>query len=98
LPLWALAVRLARRHGLSRTAAALGLAYSSLKKRADAAPSTSPLPSHSPAFVELQAPVLVSKHCVFELESGAEATRRVQLVGYDLAEIEALARTFWDGR
>jgi hypothetical protein len=35
---------------------------------------------------------------VFELESGAEATRRVQLVGYDLAEIEALARTFWDGR
>jgi hypothetical protein len=31
--LWALAVRLVSRHGISRTATALGLDYSSLKKR-----------------------------------------------------------------
>ena len=35
-PLWALAVRLAKTHGVSRTATALGLDYYSLKKRADA--------------------------------------------------------------
>ena len=36
-PLWDLAARLASRHGVSRTAAALGLDYYSLKRRAEAA-------------------------------------------------------------
>ena len=35
-PLWALAVRLASTHGVSRTATALGLDYYSLKKRVQA--------------------------------------------------------------
>jgi hypothetical protein len=93
-PLWALAVRLVRQHGLSRTATALGLDYYSLKKRVAAAAQQPPSPS--PAFVELPAPVIVGKQALFELDNGAGATMRVQLLGYDAADVEALARRFWD--
>ena len=92
-PLWALAVRLVRQHGLSRTATALRLDYYSLKKRVEATAQQPPSPS--PAFVELPAPLVVSKQALFELDNGAGATMRVQLVGYDAADIEALARGFW---
>jgi len=93
-PLWALAVRLARRHGVSRTAAALGLDYHCLKKLVEA--SSSEPPSNGPAFVELPTPILVSRQCVIELDNGAGLTRRVQLLGYDAADLAALAHTFWD--
>ncbi len=93
-PLWALAVRLVSQHGLSRTASALGLDYYSLKKRVEAAGQQPP--SRSPAFVELPTPIVVGKQALFELDNGAGATMRVQLVGYDAADVEALARRFWD--
>ena len=93
-PLWALAVRLARTHGVSRTATALGLDYYSLKKRAESA--AAPPQSSGPAFVELTSPVMVGKHCRLELDNGSGATMRVQLVGYDAAELEALSRSFWN--
>ena len=92
-PLWDLAVRLASQHGVSRTATALGLDYYSLKKQAEAVAQQ--LPSQSPAFVELPAPVVVGKQALFELDNGAGATMRVQLLGYDAADVEALARRFW---
>jgi hypothetical protein len=92
-PLWALAVRLVRQHGISRTATALGLDYYSLKKRVEAAAQQPPSPS--PAFVELPAPLVVGKQALFELDNGAGASMRVQLLGYDAADIEALARRFW---
>ena len=91
--LWALAVRLAKGHGVSRTAAVLGLDYYSLKKQAEAAAPQPP--SRSPAFVELPPPVVVGKQALFELDNGAGATMRVQLLGYDAADVEALARRFW---
>jgi hypothetical protein len=91
--LWALAVRLVSQHGISRTATALGLDYYSLKERVEAAGQEPP--SRCPAFVELPAPV-VGKHALFELDNGAGATMRVQLLGYDAADVEALARRFWD--
>jgi hypothetical protein len=91
-PLWDLAVRLASQHGVSRTATALGLDYYSLKKQAEAAPQP---PPRSPAFVELPPPVVVGKQALFELDNGAGATMRVQLLGYDAADVEALARRFW---
>ena len=94
--LWALAVRLAKGHGVSRTAAVLGLDYYSLKERAEAV--TGEAPSKSPAFVELPAPVPVGKQGLFELDNGAGATLRVHLVGYDAADLEALARSLWGGR
>jgi hypothetical protein len=93
-PLWALAVRLTKTHGVSRTAAALGLDYYSLKKRATSA-AVAPQ-SSGPAFVEITAPVMVAKQCRVELDNGSGATMRVQLVGYDAADIEALARGFWN--
>jgi hypothetical protein len=90
--LWALAVRLVTRHGVSRTAAALGLDYDTLKDRAQAADQPG---SSGPAFVELPTPVLVDKQCLFELDNGAGATMRVQLVGYDAADVASLSRSFW---
>ena len=92
--LWEMAVRLAQTHGVSRTAAALGLDYYSVQKRAEAA--ATPPRSDGPAFVELTSPVMVAKQCRFELDIGAGATMRVQLAGYDAAEVEALSRSFWN--
>ena len=93
-PLWTMAIRLAKAHGVSRTSAALGLDYYSLKRRAEAA--AAPLQSSGPTFLELTPPVLVAKQCQLELDNGSGATMRVQLVGYDAADIEVLSRSFWD--
>lgn len=90
--LWALAVRLAKIHGLSRTAIALRLDYYSLKKQVEAAGI--PPSSNNAAFVELPAPV-ISKQCLFELDNRAGSMRRLQLIGYDTADVERLARGFW---
>jgi hypothetical protein len=92
--LWQLAVRLVRLHGLSRTATALRLDYYSLKKQAQAA--ADPAPPSGPVFVELPAPVGLGKQCLFELVDGTGVSRRLQLLGYDTAEVEALARHFWN--
>jgi hypothetical protein len=94
--LWAMATRLAKAHGVSRTAAVLGLDYYRLKNRVEAAASEPQ--SSGPAFVELTSPVMVGKHCRLEMDNGAGATIRVQLVGYDAADLEALSRSFWNAR
>ena len=91
--LWAVAVRLAKTHGVCRAATALGLDYYSLKKRTES-PAT-PRQPDGPAFVEFTAPAMVAKQCHVELNNGAGATMHVRLVGYDAADIEALARGFW---
>jgi hypothetical protein len=91
--LWALAVRLVKIHGVNRTALALGVDYYSLKKRVEAA--SSKLPATGPAFVELPAPALIGKQCLFELNNAAGSTLRVQLLGYDTADVETLARALW---
>ena len=93
-PLWTLAARLAKAHGVSRTAAALGLDYYSVQKRAEAA--ATPPRSDGPAFVELTSPLIAAKQCRFELDNGSGATMRVHLVGYDAADVEALSRSFWN--
>ena len=92
--LWAVAVRLAKIHGVSRAATALGLDYYSLKKRAES--PVTPRQSDGPAFVEFTAPAMVAKQCQVKLDNGSGATMRVQLVGYDAADVEALSRSFWD--
>ena len=93
-PLWAMATRLAKAHGVSCAAAVLRLDYYRLKQRADA--DDTPTQPSGPAFVELTPPVLVAKQCRFELDNGFGATMRVQLVGYDAADLEALSRGFWN--
>jgi hypothetical protein len=92
--LWALAVRLVEKYGVSRTSSALGLDYYSLKKRAAAAESGSR--SAAPAFVELPASSLVAgRECVIEMEDGAGATMRLHLKGYEASEVAAVGRRFW---
>jgi hypothetical protein len=94
--LWALAVRLAKLHGVSRTAAALRLDYYGLQRRIGIA-AAQPLSSH-PAFVELPSPVQVGKECRLEFDNGSGATMRVHLVGYETADVEALSRSFWNAQ
>jgi hypothetical protein len=36
------------------------------------------------------------KQCQLELDNGAGATMRVQLVGYDASDVEAPSRSFWN--
>jgi hypothetical protein len=91
-PLWAMAIRLAKTHGVSRTAKVLGLDYDSVKERLEVAASASQ--ESGPAFVEVTTPVLLGKQCHFELDNGAGATLRGQLMGYDASDLEALARGF----
>ena len=93
-PLWAMAIRLAKTHGVSRTSVALGLDYYSLKRRAETV--AAPPQSSRPAFLELAPPVMVTKQCQFELDNGSGATMCIQLVGYEAADIEALSRSFWN--
>jgi hypothetical protein len=95
-PLWDLAVRLAKVHGVSRTATTLGLDYYGLQRRTGAV--SAPAPSSHPAFVELPAAIRVGKECRLEFDNGAGATLRVQRVGYDAADVEALSRSFWNAR
>jgi len=92
---WTLAVRLVERYGLNRTARALKLDYYSLKKRVQQSPA--PVPPGQPAFVELPPPVAL-KQCLCEIGNRAGASMRLQLQGYDAADIEVLARCFWNAR
>jgi hypothetical protein len=95
--LWAIAARLAGTHGVSRTAAALGLDYYSLKQRVEPAGSQ-PQPS-GPAFVEVSpTPLIAVRHCRLELDNTTGARLRMELSGYDAADLEALVRGFRDAR
>lgn len=94
--LWKLAVQLVSSHGISRTASALGVDYYSLKKHVESSAGGQPQ-SSNPSFLELPSPI-VSKQCLFELDNGVGATMRVQLVGYETADVEALSRSFWGAR
>ena len=92
--LWRLAVRLASRHGISRTAGALRVDYYSLKKRSET--SVQAAPANAAAFIEVPSPSLVGKQCLFELDHSSGARMRVQLLGYDANEIETLAGVLWN--
>jgi len=100
--LWDLAVELAQRHGVSRTAGALKLDYYSLKKRLAAngpgRQETQP-PAARPAFVELPAaPFAVAGECLIEFENAAGAKMRVHLKGPAMPDLAALGRDFWGAR
>ena len=94
--LWSLAVKLARGHGLNRTASILGLDYYSLKKRVEARNSDST--SVPPAFIELSPPPLAApRECVIEFEDHSGASMRVHLRGCEVPDLVALGRSFWSG-
>jgi hypothetical protein len=98
--LWKLAVKLAGRHGLNRTASVLRLDYYSLKKRLEAAEEgcTGRVAADPPTsnFVELPSSSLRSpSECIIEFEDGAGASMRVHLTGGNVPDLLALARSFW---
>lgn len=97
-PLWALAAKLAREHGLNRTAQTLRLDYHGLKKRIqlplfdEASAAIAP-----PSFLELRpagAPLTVA--CTIECENGQGAKIRIHLQGRELPDLAALSRGLWN--
>jgi hypothetical protein len=91
--LWAVAIALARQHGLYTTARTLRIDYGSLKKRRDAA-GAGRVPS--PAFVELPAarPTELGP-CVIDLEGQRGRRMRIQVTGVTVADLVTLTRVAW---
>ena len=99
--LWKLAVKVAGRHGVSRTATALKLDYYALKNRllAQPVPVAEPGRSSPPAaFTELTPGPLFPSPCVLEFSDPTGSTLRVQLPAGQVPDLVALGRTLWDGR
>jgi hypothetical protein len=100
--LWAEAVKLAGRYGVSRTARALGVGYYSLKDRVEKETSSSAVgsPAGSKAtFLELAvSPRSGAGECILEWEHAGGGKMRVHLKGVEVPDLVALSRSFWEGR
>ena len=100
--LWASAARLAGRYGISRTAIALRINSSRLKRhleRRTAAVSDEAETTAAAGFVELT-PFASggSCECLLELEDGGGAKMRVQLKGIAVPDLAAISQSFWTRR
>jgi len=99
--LWSNAVRLAREHGLNKTACTLGLKYDSLKKHLEAAaPGASGRGKTRPEFIEFMPREMMpsSLECMIELEDGRGGKMRMQMKGVSMADLASLARGWRDSR
>ena len=100
--LWAEAVKLAGRYGVSRTARALRVGYCSLKDRVEKQTGSSA--AGSPAagaatFLELAvSPRSGAGECILEWEDAGGGKMRVHLKGVEVPDLVALSRSFWEGR
>jgi len=98
--LWAAAVRAASTSGIHRTAKALRVDYYSLKRRVqqDAAGVSRVQPEGGVgSFIELTpAPSGGSCRCDLEWESAGGAKMRVRLNSFQMPDLVALSRSFWD--
>ncbi len=103
-PLWQLALELAKRHGMTRTAKTLGLNIDVLHRRLnpDAAGRTGQARSSKGRahFVELPiASSAGSRSCTIEFREGAgDALLRVELGGFAPEELGALIRVIRSGQ
>jgi hypothetical protein len=101
-PLWDVALALAGKYGLSRTAAAVKVGYYALKKRIAERPLAVREPSRSasaPTFVELpSSPFAVPGECVIEFGNASGETLRVRLQGHPVPDLISLSRSFWEVR
>jgi hypothetical protein len=95
-PLWAEAVLLAQRHGVSETSRVLGVGYVGLKRRVSR-PATSTLPG--PTFVELPLASSSSSVVPWVLEFRGPDGRmlRVQVPPMPVADLVVLGRAVWSG-
>jgi len=99
--LWQKAVVLARKHGLNRTAYALGLKYDSLRKHLDKTGVDALVPAQTqPDFIELLPGTMTSGgvECMIEWVEGHNTTVRMHIKGAGLSELTALAGVFRSGR
>jgi len=93
--LWALAVKMAEEHGVSRTAQTLRLDYYTLKERLQAAGGLARLPRSTSAFVELLPQPSGLSPCTIELENGQGAKMRIHLARPEAVDLLALSRSLW---
>lgn len=94
-PLWDLAVKLAGKHGIHRTASVLKLSYPSLKKKLKLS-AESAAREQDATFVEMLAPqASATGECVIDFEDGSGAKMRVHLRGVETPDLAALSRSFW---
>jgi hypothetical protein len=99
--LWKLALKVAGRHGVSRTATALKLDYYALKNRLLVRPVPVAETGRSnppPAFVELAPGSPSPSPCVLEFSDRTGSTLRVELPAGQVPDLVALGRTLWDDR
>ena len=89
--LWADAVALARREGLSQTARALPIHYGALKQHLDVADATAGVDARS-GFVELSPmPPMACDDCVLEVD-GPRTTVRRRVHGIGISDLARLSR------
>ena len=93
--LWAIAVEVARKEGVSRTSTELRVEWNELKRRMTVATGVS-RQTVPPAFVELVAPQAQSlSECTIELE-GRRGKLRIQLKGASASYLATLSRELWE--
>jgi hypothetical protein len=95
--LWGLASELARQHGVFRTAQALRLDYTALKRRtAGAASAKRRISAAQPAFVELLSSSSAhSCECTIEVE-GPRGRMRIEWKGSTAPDLAGLSRALWE--
>ena len=90
--LWATAVEVARKEGVSRTSTELRVEWNQLKRHMAAATAI----SRPPTFVELTAPRPQSlPECTIELE-GRRGKLRILLKGVSASDLATLSRELWE--
>lgn len=93
--LWSIAVDVARKEGVNRTARELHVAWDDLKRRTETTEEVPKQPG-SPAFVELVAPEAKSvPECTLEVE-GRRGKLRIQLKGASAFDLATLSRELWE--
>lgn len=98
--LWRLIVPLARAHGVSPVAQALGLNYTTLKERTLLGETVAPARNRTGGFLEV--PVIgwpaAAAACSLELEDGQGTKLTLRLAGSEPSVVLTLAQGLWGQR
>ncbi|RKY06375.1 MAG: hypothetical protein DRP56_07520 [Planctomycetota bacterium] len=95
--LWSAAVKLAQEYGINRTARALRLDYSGLKRRAEVTVSDVS-PQAGAEFIQLLSSELTTvAECAIECRHTDGSTIRIHLKGPELPDLAALSQSLWKG-
>lgn len=95
--LWEEATSLARRHGVSPVARALGVGYEALRERVQAGDTGARSTPTSSGFVEVSAASLMapSTGAIIELVSGSGARLTIKLPDRNALDLAAVVESFW---